>query len=112
MSIIQIFILVFVVFVWWRLYRRWQKDELNIHEFIEWFLFWLVVAVLAILPDTTSYLANLLGVGRGVDLIIYLALLVIFYLLFKIFVKLKKDERDITKIVRSLSLKDDQDKKS
>ncbi len=103
MSAIQIIILFFILFVWWRIWQRWQKKELSLMEFIAWFLFWLAVGWLVLIPQATTYIANVLGVGRGADLVVYLALLVIFYLLFKIFMRLEKIERQLTQIVRELS---------
>jgi hypothetical protein len=49
-------------------------------------------------------------VGRGVDLVIYISVLILFYLIFRTLVRLDKIEKDITKIVREVALKD-QDKK-
>jgi hypothetical protein len=56
-------------------------------------------------PATASYLANFLGIGRGADLIVYLSVVVIFYLLFKIFVRINKIEKEITKVVREDAIK-------
>ncbi len=106
MSLIQLFILVIVLAVWWRLYRRLQARELTVVEFVEWFLLWVAVAVVAMVPDVTSYLARLVGVGRGVDLVTYLALLLVFYLVFKLFVKLEKIERQFTSLVQKLALRE------
>lgn len=108
MSAIQIVILLIVLAIWWRLYLRFKNSDLNVREFIEWFILWLAVAVVTILPDTASYFANLLGVGRGVDLVVYLALLLIFYLLFKIFLRLERGEQQLTKVVRELALREKQ----
>lgn len=108
MSAIQIVILFIVLAIWWRLYLRFKNSDLNVREFLEWFILWLAVALVTILPDTASYFANLLGVGRGVDLVVYLALLLIFYLLFKIFLRLERGERQLTKVVRELALREKQ----
>jgi len=83
-----------------------KKGELLLREFVEWFALWLLVALVTILPDAASYVANLLGVGRGADLVVYLALLLIFYLLFKIFLRLEKSEQQFTKVVREMALRD------
>ncbi len=56
------------------------------------------------LPESTSQLAGLLGVGRGVDVVFYFAFVLIFYLIFKIIVRLEKIEQNITKIVSKIAL--------
>lgn len=103
MSVIQIFILLVVAVVWWRLYARLKQHELTHWEFLEWFALWLAMAVVAVNPGAASSLAAFFGVGRGADLVVYLALLLVFYLLFKIFVRLEKLERQLTKLVRHLA---------
>lgn len=112
MSIIQIILLIIVLVVFWRLYKKFVVQELTKREFVEWFLLWLLVAFLVIVPDTASYFARLVGVGRGSDLVVYLALLLAFYLLFRIFIRLERSERELTTIVRELALKDNSDKKN
>lgn len=104
MSLIQIFILVVVLAVWWRLYVRLRAAELTVGTFVEWFLLWCAVAVVALVPGVTSYVAALFGVGRGSDLVVYLALLLGFYLLFKLFTKVERVERQLTSLVRTLAL--------
>ncbi|MFZ5390886.1 MAG: DUF2304 family protein, partial [Patescibacteria group bacterium] len=41
--------------------------------------------------------------GRGSDLVVYLAVLILFYLVFKMVVRLEKIEQQLTMIVRSLA---------
>ena len=108
MSIIQIIILLVVALVWWRLWARLQSGEMRMGQFLEWWTLWLVIGLVALLPDTASYLARVVGVGRGSDLVTYLALLLLFYLLFKIFVRLERTDRQLTKVVRELALQDTQ----
>ncbi len=70
-----------------------------------WSLLWLAGAVLVLWPELSSRLAAVVGVGRGVDLILYIAILAVFYILFRIMVRLESIERSITDIVRKDALK-------
>jgi len=105
MSLIQILAILFVSFVLWRVVNKFRRKELNVPEFLMWLFFWLAVGVAFITPESLTRLANLLGIGRGADLVLYVAVMVVFYLMFRIFVRLEKMERDITKIVREKALK-------
>ncbi|MBI2551629.1 DUF2304 domain-containing protein, partial [Candidatus Uhrbacteria bacterium] len=60
--------------------------------------------VAAALPKTTEIAARFVGVGRGADLAIYVGMLVLFFLVFKLFVKIEEVEREITKVVRKEAL--------
>jgi len=44
-------------------------------------------------------------VEKGADLAIYISILFLFYLVFKLIVKFDKQERDMTKLVREIALK-------
>jgi len=50
--------------------------------------------------------ANFLGVGRGTDLIIYVALVVIFFFIFYTLNRFHKIKRDISALSRDISLRD------
>jgi len=64
------------------------------------------MSIAVLLPQTTVFLADFLGIWRGTDVAVYLSIVLIFYLIFRIFVKLEKIEKDITAIIREISLKD------
>jgi len=65
------------------------------------------VGIIILLPDTTSFLAELVGVGRGADLVVYLSIVLIFYIIFQMTIKIEKIERNITKVVRTVAMKEE-----
>ncbi|OGY42612.1 MAG: hypothetical protein A2Y82_02875, partial [Candidatus Buchananbacteria bacterium RBG_13_36_9] len=77
---------------------------ISLQEFLLWTIFWFLVGFVVILPETTSLVANFVGVGRGVDLVIYISILILFYLVFRVLVRLDKIDKDVTKIVRKIAL--------
>ncbi len=108
---LQIIVTIFVVLVVFRLTKKHQDNILKTSELVGWLLIWTIGLVVFWLPQTTSYLATLLGIGRGVDLAVYSAVLMIFYLIFRLYLKLDKQQKEITKIIRHLALKQsDEDK--
>ena len=108
MIILKTIITIFVLLSIFKLIKQKQNNKITFLAFIFWFFLWLGIAFLFYLPETTSYLATLLGVGRGVDLALYISIILIFYLLFKVFVRLNKIDREITKIVREQAIKDEE----
>lgn len=101
---IQILFIIFFLFAISRVVLRYRKNELKISEFLFWILFWILAVLFVIAPDSSFYFAKLLGVARGADLIVYLALALLFFLVFKLTVKLEKINREITKITRQNAL--------
>lgn len=69
-----------------------------------WILFWLAVVVAVLWPTSTQILADVIGIGRGVDLVIYVAIVTLFYLIFKLHLKIEATSRDMTKLVRRNAL--------
>ena len=69
-----------------------------------WLLFWLAVGVIVWIPNATNVIAQFLGIGRGADLVFYFSILILFFLIFRIYIKIERLERDITKFVRKDSL--------
>ncbi len=101
---LQIIVTIFSTYVIYRLIKKFKDKTLKLGEFITWFLIWLIVLIVFWIPQTTSYLAFILGIGRGVDLAVYVAILLIFYLIFRLYLKADKQQKEITKLVRHLAL--------
>ena len=92
---IQILLTIFIAFAIIKL----------IFRFNFWWLFFWIIAIIAVwVPDFLTKIANILGIGRGADLVLYVSVVAVFYLIFKIYVRFEKIERNITKIVRKDSL--------
>ncbi len=113
MNIIQYILLLLIIFVIHRIWTRWHNREISRREWLGWSLFWLAAGISVLLPKTTDLVAGKLGLasGRGVDLIVYISIPLIFYILFRLLVKIDNLEQNITKITRHLSLRDNIEKK-
>ncbi len=111
MIIIQWLIVLFSVFALTRVVLRYLDRRINFKDLVLWVVLWVSVIVFVLLPQTSSLLARVFGVGRGVDLLIYVSIVVLFYLVFKLFVKLEKIEEDITRLTKELALKELRKKK-
>lgn len=103
------FQLIVIAFCLYAAIRVWQKTKnrsLGKRWGIFWLVFWLGVGAVVALPWTTSLLAARLGLTRGVDLVVYVSVIVLFYLIFRLTVKIERLESNITKLVREVALKD------
>ena len=104
--IIKVIIIAFVAFVLWRTFIRFRKSEITIQEVVIWSVFWLLVVGVTLVPQQTDTISQYLGVERGADLLVYLSVITLFFLVFRIIVKLEKIDKDITKVVRNTALTD------
>lgn len=83
---------------------RFKNKDISKREYALWVFFWLIVIIATLIPKNLDQVAQFVGVERGADLAIYLSIIVIFYLIFKILVHLDKIDREITQIVRKMAL--------
>lgn len=67
-------------------------------------LFGLTGAILVAMPDLTQKLANILGVGRGVDLVMYLAFIGLSFVCFLFFSKLREIHQQMTDLARAQAI--------
>jgi|ETNmetMinimDraft_20_1059909.scaffolds.fasta_scaffold13822_2 hypothetical protein len=104
-SIIQVIAVVFGLFAWSRAWLRWKGREITIGEFFFWSFCWLALILVAFFPQKSPYFANILGIQRGVDIFVYLGVTLLFYLVFRMYVRMEKMEQALTKIVRELAKK-------
>ena len=107
MTVFQIVILIFSFFVIMRVLLKYIQHSISLREWLLWTLFWIVVVIMTFLPQTADILASRVGLetGRGVDLAVYSAVPILFYLVFRLFTRIDKLEHNITTIVRELAIK-------
>lgn len=108
---IQVIIIIFALFALSRTILRFKDEQITTLEFIFWSLVWIIGSIIVLNPNSTFYLANLFGIQRGVDVIVYISIVILFYLIFRIYVKIEKLEQDLTKIVRELAIGKDKKKR-
>jgi hypothetical protein len=104
MQMISIIMILFAIFAYIAVILKVRKDEITKGEFAFWSLLWIGVVVVALIPSFATTIADFFGIGRGVDVMIYLSILTLFYLVFRIFVKLEKLEQEMTMLVRKLAI--------
>lgn len=104
--VFQILFILFALFTVFGVLKRKKAGQISARGAWFWSLFWAAVIVAVLWPESTTLLANSLGIGRGADFIIYISIAIIFYLLFRLHIKIEALNRDITKIVRKEALED------
>ena len=110
MTLVQLLIIGLAVLLLFRTIAGFKKKKTSLGTFIFWLGLWLAIIASAILPQITDFLSEILGVGRGVDVAIYFSIILLFFLVYKIMVRLERIEYEITEIVRHLALKEPKDK--
>jgi hypothetical protein len=100
----QVILIIFLLFAFSRVFLRFREGSVGSGAFLFWSGIWLLALVGVIEPGFTTYFANRLGIGRGVDVIIYLSVLLLFYLMYRTNVHLENLRHEITKLTRKIAL--------
>jgi hypothetical protein len=111
MNGIQAVLLTGVAFIFLYFIIRLKKRLLDL---IILFLMIAGAVVFILWPDLTTMIAKKLNVGRGTDLILYLSILIFWFMILKLYTRVRKLEQMFTKIIRDDALKNvsDQEKTS
>ena len=82
------------------MFRRPQQTRVRLGLIVVW-----LTAVVAILvPDVTMSAAAAVGIGRGADLLLYIAILVALVVLLAIYLRFSAVESQITELVRYVAI--------
>ena len=103
-SLLQWLALAFITFAVSRALLRAKDRKISYAELVFWLGIWGVLVVVVFFPEITSYFAKIVGIGRGIDVIIYISIGLLFYLVFRIYVKMEETESSVTTLVRELSI--------
>ncbi len=102
----QIIALIIICFFLSRLLWQKQKKQISGGEFVFWFFFWMLAAAAIISIKWIDQLLAQLGFsGSGIEMLFYLAVIILFYLIFKIRIRQEKQEKEITRLTRQIALK-------
>lgn len=104
MLIIQYLIILFAAFLIARTIVNFQKRNIDLKQAILWIILWLVLLVIAMLPEVMGIPATLLGIQRSVDVFIYVGIIILFYLCFYLYSKIENQREKITKLARVVAI--------
>ncbi|MGB9937046.1 MAG: DUF2304 domain-containing protein [Methanobacterium sp.] len=86
---------------------RFKEGKMTIGMLALWIFIWASIIGISIYPESTSILASITGIGRGLDFILIIGLIGCYYLIFKIYTMIENIEKEITHLVREIALKNE-----
>jgi small membrane protein len=108
--VFQILLVAFALFAILKTWKQYQARKVSKYWLFTFGLFWTIVAIVAITPQTTDIVAEYVGVGRGADLLVYIGVVVLFYLAHRLMLKQQQLSDEMTELVRKVAI-DAADKK-
>lgn len=101
----QLIALVLIALFVWRLAEQKKKNKIKQNEFIFWLSFWLLGALAIIFIRQIDRIVISLGFsGAGINFLLYLTVMVLFYLVFKLRLAIAKLDANLTEIARKIAI--------
>ena len=80
-------------------------------EGLGWAVLWSCAAVAILRPEWTGRIARVLGIGRGADLVLYGAVVVMMVGFMMVYVRMRRFQRELTLVVRHLAIREAEETK-
>ena len=100
--IIRILLLAGLASIGWFVFLR--RNRLPVH-IVTIFLLLGVGAVAVVAPNTTEYVAVFVGVGRGADLVTYISIVVVMFVLLHYYTKFVELQQKLTELTREVAIR-------
>lgn len=102
--VIQTLLSIFLLFALSRVVLQVRGAKISIGAFLFWSALFIFALTGVLDPNITTYVAHFLGIGRGTDVVLYISIALIFYLLFRLSISVEETKREITEVVRIIAL--------
>lgn len=103
---VQLILLIFVLFAASRAILQFRGGSIRFGSLIFWLLIWVVALIVIFYPEKTTELAKFVGIGRGVDIIVYASIAILFYLVFRLHVYMEDLRTQLSQLIREVSLRE------
>ncbi len=105
----NLFQFVFLLFISWSLYKviiKIRIGQLSIRESLFWISAWVFGGIVISYPGISVKISDLFGISRGVDLVIYSSIIFLYYISYKIYLKIDSLQRKIKELSTKIAIKE------
>ncbi len=107
----QVVAITIIIYFVSRLIIQKKKKLISLNEFTFWIFFWSVTTIAIVFIKQLDELVATAGFSAsGIDVLLYIGFIVLFYLVLKLRLKIEKMDRNITTIVRNIALNNEEKK--
>jgi hypothetical protein len=94
----------FVLFAASRAYLRYKGGLMSTGEFYFWLSIWAAVEIIIWIPTFLDDFARRLGIARGIDAVVYTSIMMLYYLVYRVYIKAEVTDREITDLTRKIAI--------
>ncbi len=104
MEPLQIIIMLFALFFGSRVILRFKDNKMSLKELVFWLAICAALIITSISPKTLTWLTSYSGSSsKPIDVVIYISIILLFYLVWRLYVLLHGMDQNITILVREIA---------
>jgi hypothetical protein len=104
----KIFSLVLAIIALSKSYVDFRGRLESVSMFLFWVVTWILIIIVALFPPVVDLLLSISGTGRtGLGTFFGMAIVFLYFIVYRIYVKLERIEQNLTKTIQELALRDD-----
>lgn len=84
--------------------KRYHEDNMGLSYFVAWVIIWLLVILFSIFPHISNSIAGIFGFGRGLDTLYIFSIILLFYIVFKLYNKIEDQNKRINELVSEIAI--------
>ncbi len=101
-----IFPIISIIAIVWFAFR-YLKGKNSIVTTLLWTIFWIIVAIFSLFPHLSNQFAKLVGITRGLDFIIILVFIILFYTVLRLYFIVDKLQNDLNTVVKQVAIQNE-----
>jgi hypothetical protein len=103
----QIIAIIIIAFFALKLFGQKKKNQIGGNEFALWLVFWgLALLAIIFIKQLDALVAHFGFSGSGINFLIYLAVLMLFYFIFRLRLNFAKLDRQLTDLTRQITFQE------
>jgi hypothetical protein len=106
MSAFQLLALAVIAGLLLRDFVTWSRSQASLRVRVARVFIWIGAAIAIAIPGLVQSVAEVLGIGRGADVVLYLSVLGFLWVAFYLYARCLRLEREITALTRHLAIRD------
>ena len=106
MILIQILGVLFGLAMLYVTYDYCKRKGLKLKDIAGWVVLWCVFILVILFPAALLFVTEKLNLTRAIDLMMIASFVVVIYLIFDLYSRIKKNERNVGKMVEAMALRD------
>ncbi len=101
---LQIFLIILLILILYLIFRTVKKNNLSMKHGMYFTIIFVFLLILIVFPNIIEFIANLCGFKEAPNLLFLIAIFILFYIVFRIYVSISKINERNKKIIQEVSL--------